>query len=429
MLANSETNTKSEVALTEKQKKAKEELERVFNQMSSDLEKQEPTKDEIDEFERKQEENAIISYKQLMEEAKKLKEKADEYEQEADKVADMKIDDAINTYEKHSKINVSEIETSKPQEAYQGFKNSDIISPIYGIQKEKKDKKIKNQVTLQTVNAKSQMQNKSKESVSSNSDSLILQKNFEYLLKQVQDVQKNQATSKVSLNQMEEYLYRMNMVMTNTKLRGNWGEYQLDMLLSVYCGQNPSIYSMQYTLPNGKIADCAFHLPDTNKVLCIDSKFPMENYMNLQEDMDTYLRPFKMNMKKHIDDVANKYINMDTMPYALLFVPSEAIYQFVCAKCDDLFTYALQKHVMLVSPTTLVAEVMTLLSSTKDFYRTSHMEEIERNILLLQEDANRLVERSVKAEKTLETLATQFHAVSISAQKLSSRMTKMGEDE
>ena len=91
------------------------------------------------------------------------------------------------------------------------------------------------------------MQNKSKESVSSNSDSLILQKNFEYLLKQVQDVQKNQATSKVSLNQMEEYLYRMNMVMTNTKLRGNWGEYQLDMLLSVYCGQNPSIYSMQYT--------------------------------------------------------------------------------------------------------------------------------------------------------------------------------------
>ena len=46
------------------------------------------------------------------------------------------------------------------------------------------------------------MQNKSKESVSSNSDSLILQKNFEYLLKQVQDVQKNQATSKVSLNQM-----------------------------------------------------------------------------------------------------------------------------------------------------------------------------------------------------------------------------------
>ena len=69
------------------------------------------------------------------------------------------------------------------------------------------------------------VQNKSKEVLSSNSDSLILQKNFEYLLKQVQDVQKSQATSRLSLNQMEDYLYRMNMVMTNTKLRGNWGEY------------------------------------------------------------------------------------------------------------------------------------------------------------------------------------------------------------
>ncbi len=229
---------------------------------------------------------------------------------------------------------------------------------------------------------------------------------------------------------MEEYLYRMNMVMTNTKLRGNWGEYQLDMLLSVYCGQNPSIYSMQYTLPNGKIADCAFHLPDTNKVLCIDSKFPMENYMNLQEDMDTYLRPFKMNMKKHIDDVANKYINMDTMPYALLFVPSEAIYQFVCAKCDDLFTYALQKtcYVGISNYTCSGSDDFTIkykgFLSHKPYGRNR-----TKYFVALQEDANRLVERSVRAEKTLETLATQFHAVSISAQKLSSRMTKMGEDE
>ena len=61
------------------------------------------------------------------------------------------------------------------------------------------------------------IQNKSKEVETSNSDSLILQKNFEYLLKQVQDVQKNQATSKVSLNQMEEYLYRMNMVLEFVK--------------------------------------------------------------------------------------------------------------------------------------------------------------------------------------------------------------------
>ena len=246
---------------------------------------------------------------------------------------------------------------------------------------------------------------------------------------QIHDVQKDQMTSRQSLNQMEDYLYRMNQVMTNTKLRGNWGEYQLDVLLSIYCGENPSIYQMQYSLDNGKICDCAFHIPGSDKVLCIDSKFPMENYLNLQDDLDTYLRPFKVNMKKHIDDVADKYITMQTMPYALLFIPSEAIYQFVCGKCDDLFTYALQRHVMLVSPTTLVAQVMTLMESTKEFYRTNHIEEIERNILTLQEDANRLVERSQRAEKNLQSLMTQFHQVSISAEKISHRIERMGEED
>lgn len=246
---------------------------------------------------------------------------------------------------------------------------------------------------------------------------------------QIHDVQKDQMTSRQSLNQMEDYLYRMNQVMTNTKLRGNWGEYQLDVLLSIYCGENPSIYQMQYSLDNGKICDCAFHIPGSDKVLCIDSKFPMENYLNLQDDLDTYLRPFKVNMKKHIDDVADKYITMQTMPYALLFIPSEAIYQFVCGQCDDLFTYALQRHVMLVSPTTLVAQVMTLMESTKEFYRTNHIEEIEKNILTLQEDANRLVERSQRAEKNLQSLMTQFHQVSISAEKISHRIERMGEED
>ena len=134
--------------------------------------------------------------------------------------------------------------------------------------------------------------------------------------------------------------------MTNTKRRGNWGEYQLDYLLGTYLGENDSIYSTQYTLPNGKIADVALHLPGTKQVLCIDSKFPMENFMRMDDDpesRDYYLRLFMQNIKKHIDDISNKYINAYTAPQALMFIPSEAIYQFVCGNCDSLFSYALQK--------------------------------------------------------------------------------------
>ncbi len=128
------------VSLTDEQAKAKEELERVFNQMSEDLKKQnETSKDDIDEFERQQEESAIISYQELMAEAEKLKATANEYERQAEENADMKVSSAINTFEEHSKqLDIEQ----KP--VHQGFKNSDIISPIYGIQN-KTAKKIKKQ--------------------------------------------------------------------------------------------------------------------------------------------------------------------------------------------------------------------------------------------------------------------------------------------
>ena len=73
-------------------------------------------------------------------------------------------------------------------------------------------------------------------------------------------------------------------------------------------------------------------------------------------------------------------------------------------------------------PTTLIGITFTLISSTKDFYRASHLEEIERNLMRLQEDAQRLVERASKAQASLEIVSKQFGLVSTSANKLSKRI-------
>ena len=274
-----------------------------------------------------------------------------------------------------------------------------------------------------------QMMMKNQESITtaSQSDQKIFQR-FEILLNQVQQVQRNQATVSQSMDWLQNQMDSINRVMTNTKRRGNWGEYQLDWLLQEYAGENNRMYTIQYTLPNGKIADVAFHLPGTEKVLCVDSKFPMENYIRMDEEnenKEVYYRAFRQNIKKHIDDISNKYVNQYTASQAILFIPSESIYQFICAKCDDLLNYALQKHVMMTSPTTLVGIVFTLHASTQDFYQAHHMEEIEKNILSLQQDMERLVSRSDKAQKTLESLAGQFQLVSTSANKISQRFNKM----
>ena len=145
---NDDALEKEEKVLTDEQRKAKEELERVYAQMSMDLEKQEDIqeeqleeKDNIDEFEREQEENAIISYQELMAAAEKLKKQADRYEAYTEDNADMRVHEAINTYKEHTE------KSAKPEvkEEHHRFKNSEIISPIYGIQKEKKKSSLNHQ--------------------------------------------------------------------------------------------------------------------------------------------------------------------------------------------------------------------------------------------------------------------------------------------
>lgn len=121
--------------LTNEQKEAKEELQRVFSQMSEDLEKQKNAKDEVEMFEEEQEENAIISYQELMAQAEKLKKEADKYERLAEVKADTKVKEATLTYERHeAKPEVRKKRIEKKKEA---FRSSDIVSPIYGIQSNK----------------------------------------------------------------------------------------------------------------------------------------------------------------------------------------------------------------------------------------------------------------------------------------------------
>lgn len=261
-----------------------------------------------------------------------------------------------------------------------------------------------------------QMMMKSQESATHTQD---ISHQFDHILQQIQNLRSEQSVSFQTMDAMDARLDSINRIMTNTKARGNWGEYQLESLLEMYAGSNPEIYTMQYSLQNGKIADAILHLPDTPKVLCIVSKFPMENYISKQDHL------FVRDMKKHIDDIADKYITYETVDQAILFLPSEAIYQFICAKQVDVLNYALQRHVLLTSPTTLIGVIYTLLASTRDFYRASHMEEIESTILSLQEDVKRLCLRSEKAEKTMDTLQKQFHEVSISAHKVAGRMERM----
>ncbi len=133
-----EVKERPKAPLTEEQQKAKSELERVFNQMSADLETKSPRQTEIDEFERQQEENAIISYQELMRQAAEkeiepinniIKEEPKEKTKLENAIAEKKP-------EEKPKLEISIDEEPKK------FKNSEIISPIFGIQNKETMQKV-----------------------------------------------------------------------------------------------------------------------------------------------------------------------------------------------------------------------------------------------------------------------------------------------
>lgn len=162
-------------------------------------------------------------------------------------------------------------------------------------------------------------------------------------------------------------------VLTNPKQRGGVGEYYLDTVLGNVLP--PSGYSMQYKFVDGEIVDAVVIL-DKNRILAIDSKFTLENYNRFVEEKDkvqreVYARKFKEDLKKRIDETS-KYIrpSENTLDYAFMFIPSEAIYYDLLinkvgaanTSSRDLIEYAFKdRHVVIVSPTTLLAYLQTVL--------------------------------------------------------------------
>ena len=104
-------------------------------------------------------------------------------------------------------------------------------------------------------------------------------------------------------------------ILTDKKTRGIFGEVNLEHILSnVFGNNNKTIYQMQYTLPNGTIADCCLFAPEPLGMVAIDSKFPLENYQIMVDKKNNIAvrnqaeKLFKLDMKKHIDAISSKYI-------------------------------------------------------------------------------------------------------------------------
>lgn len=242
------------------------------------------------------------------------------------------------------------------------------------------------------------------------SETLLASNRFQVMEERLGSISKDQVRYSALMSNISSQMSDISKVMSNSKLRGSWGEYQMETLIRTYCGNNPDIYEIQFRLDNQKIADGVFHLPDSDRLLCIDSKFPLDNYLKMEEfpeDAEYFQKELRKNVKKHIDDIAAKYITAQTVDYALLFIPSESLYQMICGSFDDLLHYALKKHVLPVSPTTLAGVIYSLQACTRDFYRAENMAVIEKELDEISTQFENLLEQANKTRKSLDVYVRQ----------------------
>ena len=218
-------------------------------------------------------------------------------------------------------------------------------------------------------------------------------------------------------------------ILTDKKTRGIFGEVNLkNILVNVFGENNDKIYKLQYTLSTGVIADSVLFAPEPLGTICIDSKFPLENYQmmvdkKLSQDMrDLYEKKFKADMKKHIDAISSKYIIPgETTDQAILFLPAEAIFAEINAYHSDIINYAYKKKVWITSPTTLISTLTVIQMIIKNMEKDKYTSIIHEELNKLGLEFARYKERWDKLSRSIQTVNKDIENVSITSEKISKK--------
>jgi DNA recombination protein RmuC len=212
--------------------------------------------------------------------------------------------------------------------------------------------------------------------------------------------------------------------------RGAFGEVQLEALVRNVLPVNS--FAMQYTFENGTRADCALFLPDPTGTVAVDSKFPLENYHrmlnNKLSDAEKLLaeKQFKIDVKKHVDDIATKYIISNvTSDGAVMFIPAEAVFAELHAYHADVIEYAMNKRVWVVSPTTLMAVLNTARAVLKDVETRKQVHVIKEELGKLSKDFGRFDTRMKKLADNIRQAHENAQDVHISSQKITQRFAQI----
>ncbi|MFN0291490.1 DNA recombination protein RmuC [Pedobacter helvus] len=186
----------------------------------------------------------------------------------------------------------------------------------------------------------------------------------------------------------------------DSKKQGNWGEIILERVLETSGLVKGREYTVQKSLNNSDgerfQPDVIINLPD-EKNLIVDAKISLVAYERMtsaetEEEKTIYLKQHLISIKNHIDGLSAKNYQhlyaINSPDFVLLFIPIEASFSVTVQADTELFNYAWNKKVVLVSPTTLLATLRTIASIWK-------VDRQNKNVFEIAEEAGALYDKFV----------------------------------
>ena len=232
------------------------------------------------------------------------------------------------------------------------------------------------------------------------------------------------------ITELSSNVVSLQEVLADKRSRGAFGEIQLNSLIGNMLPTNH--FALQYTLSNDKRVDCILFLPNPTGNICIDAKFPLENYRRATDYTQTESarkvaeNQFKQDIRKHIQDIANKYIIAnETADGAIMFIPAEAVFAEIHSNYHELVEEAQRLRVWLVSPTTLMAVLTTARAVLKDAATRKQVHIIQDHLNMLGKDFERFQQRMDNLAKHIDKAQADVKDVHISAKKISARFDKI----
>lgn len=232
------------------------------------------------------------------------------------------------------------------------------------------------------------------------------------------------------ISELSASVMSLQEVLNDKRSRGTFGEIQLSAL--IYNMIPEQHFSFQHLLSNQRRPDCMLFLPEPTGNIAIDAKFPLENYRIMVDtstsDADRTIaqRQFKIVLRKHINDIAEKYIIPgETADGAMMFIPAEAVFAEIHAHHSDIVEYAQNAKVWMVSPTTMMAILTTARAVLKDAATRKQIHEIQKHLHHLSEDFERFQIRMDNLAKRIAQAHADAEQVHISSRKITQRFIQI----